>query len=783
VLGPDDLRRDLLAVDLDGLAVRQAAELRSLRHTERPGAVRVEALLAGDDHPVLALDAIVALAEDGTEPFEKQLAVRRVRDDRGASDTRPTRGASDTRPTLVGPERERRLPQCPARGVAVDAADFLEQRCGERSHSVVPLPLDGGRRVAKAHSGLDRADVGLDGADERERDAVGLADPRLPDCTEAECLDPLPGRGCVVDEGVGRPAPLEGRPQHALVRRVREVPERVEPPVRDDVADGPLRLPDDPLESGGVVAAADSDEVFARGVVRARPLDRAVGCDSPEVEDSARHRPGRVGVVPLWLRAADLDEHRGGADRRGTVVGTLHPDIVPRGGVSRERSEDTRVGVRTGPGELVRLAAVLGWPEVPGVVGGQQFSGLPGVPGGKDEQRRVVERCRRTVHLEMAGLELPEGRTVGSIHRAAAGAVGKRVVLDGLPVRDRPEFVTDVDGGAVGTGDDDTEHHRRVGSGGPKTCRTGYRRAPATISGPDAGGSRTEKSFSAGSEGSDMILPGAATQTLAVELASETGRSLASIERERFPDGEAYCRVDEDLDRALVVASTVSAAAHIDLLQLQDAAREAGATEVTTVVPYMGYARQDRAFEHGESVSARAMARAISTGTDRVLTVNPHEADISDFFDVPATAVDAAGLLAEPLPALSEPLFLSPDSGAVALAESVRAAHGRGDVDYFEKTRHSGTDVGMEPSDTSVGGRDVVLVDDIIATGSTMSEAVSILQERDAARVFVTCVHPLFARNARVTLGRAGVAAVYGTDTIERPASAVSAASAIADAL
>jgi len=104
-------------------------------------------------------------------------------------------------------------------------------------------------------------------------------------------------------------------------------------------------------------------------------------------------------------------------------------------------------------------------------------------------------------------------------------------------------------------------------------------------------------------------------------------------------------------------------------------------------------------------------------------------------------------------------------------------------VDYFEKTRQSGTDVEMEPSDASVGGRDVVLVDDIIATGSTMSEAVGILEDREAARVFITCVHPLLARNARVTLARAGVAAVYGTDTIEHPASAVSAAPAIADAL
>jgi ribose-phosphate pyrophosphokinase len=91
--------------------------------------------------------------------------------------------------------------------------------------------------------------------------------------------------------------------------------------------------------------------------------------------------------------------------------------------------------------------------------------------------------------------------------------------------------------------------------------------------------------------------------------------------------------------------------------------------------------------------------------------------------------------------------------------------------------------VEIAPSDTDVSGRDVVVVDDIIATGSTMSEAVSILDEREARSVYVTCVHPLLAGNARLKLARAGVETVYGTDTIERPESQVSAAPAIADAL
>ncbi len=277
-----------------------------------------------------------------------------------------------------------------------------------------------------------------------------------------------------------------------------------------------------------------------------------------------------------------------------------------------------------------------------------------------------------------------------------------------------------------------------------------------------------------------MIVPGSATQMLATELAATTGDDLANVSFKTFPDGERYVQVDDVADHTVIVSSTVSDGAHIELLQLQDAVREAGASEITTVIPYLGYARQDRAFNAGEPVSARAIARALSTGTDRVITVNPHEEAVCDFFDVPTTAVDAAGRLADPLPELTDPLFLAPDAGARSLARTVRDAYGEGETDHFEKTRHSGDTVEIEPSDAAVAERDVVLVDDIIATGSTMSESVAVLTERGAAEIYVSCVHPLLARNAYTKLARAGVSRLYGTDTIERPVSSVSVAPPLA---
>jgi ribose-phosphate pyrophosphokinase len=290
-----------------------------------------------------------------------------------------------------------------------------------------------------------------------------------------------------------------------------------------------------------------------------------------------------------------------------------------------------------------------------------------------------------------------------------------------------------------------------------------------------------------------MILPGSHSQALAARLAEATGHDLARATYQKFPDGELCTAVPElgaagsedGLDHCVVVGSTVSSDAHLELLQLQDAAREAGAERVTTVIPYMGYARQDEAFKPGQPVSARAAARAISTGTDRVVLVTPHEPDLGEFFDVPTETVDAAPCLADPLPAdLEDPVFVAPDEGAVDLAETARGAYGTGEADFFEKERDYDTgEVSVAPGSADVADRDVVLVDDIVATGSTMSEAIDALHAQGVGRAFVTCVHPLLVGNARTKLEAAGLSGIWGTDTLERDVSAVSVADRVADVL
>lgn len=274
-----------------------------------------------------------------------------------------------------------------------------------------------------------------------------------------------------------------------------------------------------------------------------------------------------------------------------------------------------------------------------------------------------------------------------------------------------------------------------------------------------------------------MIIPGSASQSLASSLAAELNEPLGIVNYQRFADGEMLVQTPKIQDRAIIVASTISSDAHIELLQLQDAVRRQ-ADEVLTVIPYMGYARQDKLFETGEPISAAAMASAFSTNTDRILTVNPHVDTIDKFFDVSCTIVNAAPVLADPLPKLTDPLFLAPDEGAITLANQVQTAYGEGETDYFVKSRISDVEVQIQPSDAETRDRDIVLVDDIIATGSTMSTAISQLD--NPHRIFVSCIHPVLAANAVTKLSAAGVSRIYGTDTIEQSVSTVSVASEIA---
>jgi len=198
-----------------------------------------------------------------------------------------------------------------------------------------------------------------------------------------------------------------------------------------------------------------------------------------------------------------------------------------------------------------------------------------------------------------------------------------------------------------------------------------------------------------------MIAAGSASQVLAARVARETGRELVRVEYERFPDGERLVRVpDTEGKEVAVVASTPTDAAYVELLQILDACSDASRIDLS--VPYMGYSRQDKQFEGGEAVSARALASAIPS-LETVTTVNVHERAVLDWFDAETADIDATPVLADALDA-DEPLVVAPDEGARSLADSLAELLG-GDPDHLVKKRVSGDEVpyGDRP-DRSRGG-------------------------------------------------------------------------------
>jgi ribose-phosphate pyrophosphokinase len=271
------------------------------------------------------------------------------------------------------------------------------------------------------------------------------------------------------------------------------------------------------------------------------------------------------------------------------------------------------------------------------------------------------------------------------------------------------------------------------------------------------------------------------SQVIASRVAEAMNTSVVYVKFSRFPDGELYlCAngLDEDM---IIVGSVVDNDSLVQLVLLIDACE---GMNNRLVVPYMGYARQDKRFKDGEPVSARAISRLLSRGVHRCITVNIHDKKILSYFEIPALDVSLAGDIGTYIKEmdLNNPLILAPDDGAAAFARQV-AAIGRWDCDHFNKTRISGDDVRMAPRMLSAADRPVVIVDDIISTGGTIATAAAMLMEQGASEVFAACVHGVLTGGAFARLKAAGINDVVCSDTIERGCSRYSAANRIAEAL
>ncbi|MHC1576370.1 MAG: ribose-phosphate diphosphokinase [Methanosarcinaceae archaeon] len=277
------------------------------------------------------------------------------------------------------------------------------------------------------------------------------------------------------------------------------------------------------------------------------------------------------------------------------------------------------------------------------------------------------------------------------------------------------------------------------------------------------------------------IIAGPASQLLASRVARELDIIPSLCEFNCFPDGELYTRVlDDQIDDVTIIQSTTTDSDLVALLQLIDACEEA--PTINVVIPYMGYARQDKIFKNGEPISARTIARTINA--DRVFTVNVHESSVLEYFNADTFDLDASHLMGNYIRSLnlSDPLIIAPDAGAMSIVESAASDVGI-EHDYLEKTRLSGDTVTIKTKEIDVTGREVVLLDDMIATGGTMAESIKMLREQGAKDVYIACIHPILAKNAILRLYYAGGHEIIATDTIEKAQSQISVAPLIAEAI
>jgi ribose-phosphate pyrophosphokinase len=279
-----------------------------------------------------------------------------------------------------------------------------------------------------------------------------------------------------------------------------------------------------------------------------------------------------------------------------------------------------------------------------------------------------------------------------------------------------------------------------------------------------------------------MIIGGSASKNIAKDLSLRTHIPLAEVDIHRFPDGELYVRINEKIrgHEVIILQTTYPDENIIELFLLLDACKQEKAKKISVVIPYFGYARQDRQFKTGEPISAQALARLISITADTVVTIDLHKEYITDFFSIPAKNVSAIPALASYLRDRHVDILLAPDKGALMRVKEA-AKILRCDVDYLEKTRIDGNTISIAPKKLDVKDKTVAIIDDIISTGGTMAAAIKELKKQKSGKVYVACTHGLFAGDAIEKLMNAKCDEIIATDTIHSKYSKVKTASVLCE--
>jgi ribose-phosphate pyrophosphokinase len=266
------------------------------------------------------------------------------------------------------------------------------------------------------------------------------------------------------------------------------------------------------------------------------------------------------------------------------------------------------------------------------------------------------------------------------------------------------------------------------------------------------------------------IFSGNANRPLAEAIVRSLGVRLGEMTCDRFPDGEVKVQLHEDVRGCdvFVIQPTTTNDFMMELLVIADALRRASAARITAVIPYFGYARQDRKHEGRVPITAKLMANLITVaGIHRVLSVDLHAQQIQGFFDIPVDHLTALPVQLAYLRAqnFDDAVVLSPDTGSIKLAERV-AKQLKTKLAIIDKRRTGDRSTEVANVIGEIGNRDVIIVDDMITTAGSMTNAIRTAREFGAKRVFPMCTHAVFCGDAYDRLHAVTLDRLVITDTL-----------------
>lgn len=268
------------------------------------------------------------------------------------------------------------------------------------------------------------------------------------------------------------------------------------------------------------------------------------------------------------------------------------------------------------------------------------------------------------------------------------------------------------------------------------------------------------------------IFSGTSNPALAQKVCDYLGINLGKCNIEVFPDGEKVIKLEDDVrGRDCFIIQSTCMPQEINLVELLifiDCLKRASVSRVTAVVPYYGYARQDRKDEGRVPITAKLVANLITTaGADRVLAIDLHAPQLQGFFDIPVDHLAGELVLKKYFKKqnLENLTVVAPDVGSMKNAAKY-ATHLGGDLATVHKRRISGREVKAMEIIGTVEGRNVLMCDDIIATGDTVSRAAELVRQRGAKKIFVGATHGVFSGDSIEKLKKAQVDEIVVTDTI-----------------